>query len=714
MSARSLTDLEFELVYLALLTKYGLKPLSRWEQRLSDEEHDVLHGVLPEVERVHRRTRLGRATIETVFSNDPHATNLYCRRFEGRPIERSPRVTRLEGRLFGYPSCCVEGFVRRPYAPNRLAREDQEILFHWACPECRGTPSLLREYRRVHQECSRLFRVRRPRRSTARRFAPHAARRIAASVALTAGVVTAGSARGDPHWIEAPDDLDHDFLSFAEEILAGTSWENFDSDENSVLDGVQTAQLLLSLLVSPPPGVVLTHHPQRGLEQCTHCALNTNMGYVTVSHPERGLSADLPYIVLHYLEHGSLAYEGDIHAGRVDFDALKRILLPCDPAHLLGLWYGDDTDEDRLYDEEEIVLGSDPQNPDSDGDSLLDGPQEAEQLLSLVSRLPRHEVADGPYMVEGWMDGVVQCDVCGVAINMGHATIVNPLAECSLSMPFLSLHAIAHGSFEYQATGDDERQRRPPKILRGVLTATQPVHWVTVEGDSDGDGLTDGEELYFGFDPYDPDHNGNGRPDGRELATILTEQIRRLPTEPQPELPWAEWLSLRGTEHCYTCGESWTMGQVRITYPAEGLVLEVPFYNLHFMEHGSFSTDGLGFERIDPVELSQVLGPYAVGIEGSSSSPSFAFWNAPNPFPSGGWTQIELALPGPVSNVEIAVYDVAGRKVRDLYTGPVSGTLLKLRWDGRDDRGEPSAAGVYYCKVRAGEMTLAKKLTVTH
>jgi hypothetical protein len=711
MSRPRLTDLDFELVYLAHLTKYGLKPLSRWERELSPKQCELLRGVVPEVESIRRGARHARRATEVVFSTSARATNLYRQRFDGKPIDHSPRMTRLEGRIFGYPSCCVEAFVRDPYATNSLSREDQEILFHWACPECNVTPPLLREYRRVHHECSRLFRGHPKRGPAWRGILPGSAARVAASLALAAGVATTSSARGDPHWLDIADDLDHDYLSVAEEILAGTDWENPDTDQNSVLDGVQTAQLISSLLSSPPSGVVLTHHPMRGMEQCTRCALNTNMGHVKVSHPQRGLSVDLPYIVLHYLEHGSLAYEGDIHAGRVDYDTLKRILLPCDPGHLVDLWWMEDSDDDRLYDVEEIVLDTDPQNPDSDGDSLLDGPQVAEELLSLISRLPRHEVTDGPYLLEGRMDGLVQCGVCGVSVNMGHTTIVNPLAECSIDVPFLSLHAQAHGSSDYVVAGDDQH-RTLPTVLRSVLTATGPAHWMPVAGDSDGDGLTDEEDLYFGFDPNDPDVNGNGRPDGRELAMILAEQIRRLPTEPRPDLPWAEWLWLLGSEGCYTCGDRWTMGQVRITYPAEGLVLDVPFYNLHFMEHGSFSTDGLGFERLDPIALAQVLGPYAVGIESSSPAPTFAFWNAPNPFPSGGSTWIELALPTTHANVEVVVYDVAGRKVRDLHAGPISGSVLKLRWDGRDDRGRSAAAGVYYCKVRAGDTTVARKLTI--
>ncbi len=157
MNPRALSYLPFELAYLALLTRHGLKRLSRWEHRLSRREISILEDLGLHVVGVERKTLLGRRIRESVFSMNPHATNLYASRMAGRRLISSKKLVRFQGFLFGYPSCCVEEYIRHPYSKNDLSHEDQRILFHWACPGCKITPSLLPEYRLVHSECLRLF-----------------------------------------------------------------------------------------------------------------------------------------------------------------------------------------------------------------------------------------------------------------------------------------------------------------------------------------------------------------------------------------------------------------------------------------------------------------------------------------------------------------------------------------------------------------------------
>ncbi|MBN2170673.1 MAG: hypothetical protein JW819_05035 [Candidatus Krumholzibacteriota bacterium] len=706
MKSPWLSRLDFQLAYLAALTRQGLKPLSRWEGRLGPEALDLIRAHDLVLDTVERRTRIGRRRIEVLFARDRRYVDLYKRRFDGAPIRHTPDAVRLEGRLFGYPSCCVESFIREPYAANGLPPTDQEILFHWACAGCKTTPRLVEEYRRVHAECRRRLAAEAPAPRHPARVWAGAAGRIAASLALVAG--TAGvAAADDPHWLPVADDVDSDYLSFAEEVLRGTDWWNSDTDQNLVLDGVQTAQLLYALIMSPPPGVTVEDNMMWGLEVCSVCGESVNMGFVRISHAQRGLTVDVPYIALHYLEHGCLSYDGDLHTGRVDLDTLKRILVPYDPAHLLD-WYEMDTDGDYLADGEEQLAGTDMLVPDTDGDSVEDGVQYAEELLPIIGELPRTVQTDRPYMLEMQMDGVEQCEVCGITLNMGGVEVVNPIEGLSLYVPYVGLHTLAHGGYRYD--GSYNNWRIYPVALKTMLTGDGTSHWLPVEGDTDGDGMTDAEELAMAMQPGDPDENGDGVPDGRALAMRLASRINALPEGPLPDQTYVIGYYALGFYTCFNCGEDINMGHYEVVDPVAGRMTTVPFYNLHFMEKGSFSTDREDiYSRLDPRTIAEVLGE----TTGVPAQPvEFAFWNAPNPFPASGTTTIVLALPAEAGPVDVAIFDARGRKVRDLFAGTMPERTARFLWDGRDAAGESVAAGVYLCKVQMGRVSLARKITL--
>jgi len=149
-SIKALKEIDFELAYLALLTREGLKPLSRWEKPLDERGVNLLQQMGLFTRRITRTVKIGKQVVETIFSRTPGYIQLYEKRFAHTPIDKSPQSQRLEGFLFGYPACCVNQYIRYPYAPNNLPPEEQKILFHWACNDCKITPLLLPAYKSVH------------------------------------------------------------------------------------------------------------------------------------------------------------------------------------------------------------------------------------------------------------------------------------------------------------------------------------------------------------------------------------------------------------------------------------------------------------------------------------------------------------------------------------------------------------------------------------
>jgi hypothetical protein len=72
----------------------------------------------------------------------------------------------------------------------------------------------------------------------------------------------------------------------------------------------------------------------------------------------------------------------------------------------------------------------------------------------------------------------------------------------------------------------------------------------------------------------------------------------------------------------------------------------------------------------------------------------------PNPF--NPRVVIGFSLPEPDLAVRITVYDLEGRRVRELWRGTVTGREGRVTWDGLDGAGNPVASGVYFYRISGG------------
>ena len=72
----------------------------------------------------------------------------------------------------------------------------------------------------------------------------------------------------------------------------------------------------------------------------------------------------------------------------------------------------------------------------------------------------------------------------------------------------------------------------------------------------------------------------------------------------------------------------------------------------------------------------------------------------PAPNPSRGSVTMQLDLGG-ASDAEVVIYDAAGRHVRTLYSGAAGASRIALAWNGLDERGRRTGAGVYFVRALA-------------
>lgn len=82
--------------------------------------------------------------------------------------------------------------------------------------------------------------------------------------------------------------------------------------------------------------------------------------------------------------------------------------------------------------------------------------------------------------------------------------------------------------------------------------------------------------------------------------------------------------------------------------------------------------------------------------------------NHPNPFnPS---TTISLSVKDLSQPASLQIFDIRGRLVRSLFAGMPTGHQLQLVWDGKDDRGQACASGIYHYRLRSGTYVETRKM----
>jgi hypothetical protein len=82
---------------------------------------------------------------------------------------------------------------------------------------------------------------------------------------------------------------------------------------------------------------------------------------------------------------------------------------------------------------------------------------------------------------------------------------------------------------------------------------------------------------------------------------------------------------------------------------------------------------------------------------------------APNPLLHHAVVRFDLSRAG---SVRLAIFDAAGRVVRTLAEGPFPAGRFDRAWDGRDEGGRRTPAGVYFLHFDAGTTRARQKVVV--
>jgi len=84
--------------------------------------------------------------------------------------------------------------------------------------------------------------------------------------------------------------------------------------------------------------------------------------------------------------------------------------------------------------------------------------------------------------------------------------------------------------------------------------------------------------------------------------------------------------------------------------------------------------------------------------------------NVPNPF--NPVTSIAYTIPDGGSDIDLAVFNIAGVRVTTLASGRVNGGRSSVTWDGTDAHGAPVASGIYFVRLTAKDASLTRKVVL--
>lgn len=96
---------------------------------------------------------------------------------------------------------------------------------------------------------------------------------------------------------------------------------------------------------------------------------------------------------------------------------------------------------------------------------------------------------------------------------------------------------------------------------------------------------------------------------------------------------------------------------------------------------------------------------------GPAAPPARLALAAAGPNPARGSVRLTLDLPRN-ERVEVAVFDLLGRRVATAFSGAPGAGRHAIAWDGRDAAGRPARAGVYFVRAVAGDATASRQVVL--
>ena len=97
-----------------------------------------------------------------------------------------------------------------------------------------------------------------------------------------------------------------------------------------------------------------------------------------------------------------------------------------------------------------------------------------------------------------------------------------------------------------------------------------------------------------------------------------------------------------------------------------------------------------------------------IAVDGPGPGTNLALSASPNP--TFGRVTASFSLPAAVSEGQLVVYDVGGRRVMTLLDGPLAAGDHRIAWSGLKDDGSAARPGVYFLRLVTKQHSASRKI----
>jgi len=221
--------------------------------------------------------------------------------------------------------------------------------------------------------------------------------------------------------------------------------------------------------------------------------------------------------------------------------------------------------------------------------------------------------------------------------------------------------------------------------------------------------FTEGLMTYSGFEIIGEDHSLFPLAEGNKWF-LLEEEAPFNPYQLHYRVEGADvvlsWLPPRNNGNNWTNYKIFRDGEEYRTVAYSSYETIVPLDATPHTYYVKAITSEVMSESSNTITVSQVGNDDAV----SAMMPKLELYPNPFSYRNGGSMNIKLSVPEK-SDVQVNVYNVKGQLMVSKKEFGVKG-MINLSWDGKDNKGNAIANGVYFVKSQIGKKTQIKKCLV--